>query len=203
MTNTAQKFGLLTVLGPAEVKGKMRCRCDCGNEKLARMSHLKCGSVKSCGCLLKTTPRLVHGRTLASKTLVYKVWDSMVNRCTNPNAQAFHGYGGRGISVCAEWLGPGGYFQFVKDMGPRPDGGSLDRIDNNAGYSPENCRWATHREQCNNKRSNTLLEVDGRSMTVSEWSVASGIRKTTIFERIKRGWDAKRAVTEPARLLSC
>lgn len=196
------KFGKLTVTSAVGIRDKLNLLCDCGNSKVARLSHLRSGSVKSCGCLLILRPKEVHGTYLASRTLEYKVWDSMNRRCHQENHHAFSGYGGRGIFVCDRWRGKAGFGNFMQDMGSKPVGHSLDRIDNNGGYSPENCRWSDRFEQSNNRRSNKFFEIEGVSKTLAEWSQETGISDNTMRERLKRGWDLVAAIQKPVRFQS-
>jgi hypothetical protein len=189
-------FGQLTVESHVGPNDRMSCRCACGQPKEARLSHLRSGSVKSCGCLLKTVPRQVFGKHLQSQTRTYKVWDSMIRRCTLPHHAAYASYGGRGIDVCARWRD---YWNFLADMGEKQDGQSLDRIDNDRGYSPDNCRWTDRHTQSRNRRTNTNLTHEGQTMTIVEWAILTGIRDTTIHERLKRGWSVHDALTRPLR----
>lgn len=136
-----------------------------------------------------------HGEAVA-KTPEYTAWLSMKNRCYIKSNKAYHVYGGRGIKVCSRWRR--NYSKFLEDMGRRPTPQhSLDRIDNSKGYSPENCRWATKREQNINKRDVRLVTVDGITKCVTEWSEEFGIPKGSIFNRLNRGWPSKSAVSEP------
>jgi hypothetical protein len=192
-------FGELTVIEPLGVADKMLCRCSCGKNKTARLSHLRYGSVKSCGCLLKTVPPKVHGKHLLGGTKEYKVWNSMVQRCTIPSHHAFALYGGRGINVCDRWLGDDGFVNFLDDMGPKADGLSLDRVDNEKGYDKNNCRWTSTKTQNNNRSNNVRLTANGKTMTMAEWSAEMGFAKNTISERLKRGWSVERAINEPKR----
>ena len=167
-----QKFGMLTVV---EYKGYKiskynkgihyyLCRCDCGNTIVASADTIKYRR-KSCGCLQKKRdPKYTttHGM---SKTRLYRVWTNLKNRCTNPSVPEYKNYGGRGIKVCDRWLGVYGFRNFLNDMGAKPNdktmGGrsiwSLDRIDVDGDYTPENCRWATIYEQSRNRRNNRLV----------------------------------------------
>jgi hypothetical protein len=117
----------------------------------------------------------------------------MMKRCNDPTAPNWHHYGGRGITVCERWLEAK---NFIDDMGPRPAGASIDRIDVNGNYEPANCRWASQAEQTRNTRRTVRIEVDGVRKTALEWSSETGVPVANIRERIKRGWDAERAVKE-------
>jgi len=121
------------------------CVCDCGNTKEVSSCNLRSGGVKSCGCLMKKGNSLTHGD---SKSYTYTTWNSMRTRCLNPNASNYHRYGGRGITICSRW---NSYEKFVQDMGKRPEGLTIDRIDPNGNYEPSNCRWATAMVQRHNR----------------------------------------------------
>lgn len=163
--------------------------CACGVKKIIRSDHVK--RLKSCGCKtsgLISDKKKTHG---GSKSALYKVWRGMLERCSNPKKSNYHRYGGRGIRVCKRWLN---FAAFIEDMGERPAGMSVERIDNNGWYSPENCKWATSTEQANNTRSTVFLDIDGETKSVSQWSVISGISSKTIASRLRRNWPAKYAV---------
>lgn len=125
---------------------------------------------------------------------MYGSWTAMKARCGDVNHPAFHRYGGRGISVCERWLV---FENFLEDMGERPAGATLERKQNNLGYSKENCRWATRKEQARNTCSNRYLSFNGERLTVGDWAVKLGFSKNTINERIKRGWSLERALSQP------
>ena len=216
-----QRFGRLVVLGRTEDKivcynGKkyrrrmVECQCDCGNIVSVRYDMLtdKKRPTRSCGCLqrditaerLRNTHNVIYGD---SRERIHNIWYLIIERCNNPDNSAYHNYGGRGIKVCPEWDdGIKGYFRFkewslnngyAKDL-------SIDRIDNDKGYSPDNCRWATVSEQANNKRNNVILEFNGRSMTLSQWAREIGMPMKVLHARIIRyGWDVERALTQPVR----
>jgi hypothetical protein len=134
----------------------------------------------------------IHGKW---KTPEFGIWLRMLDRCRNPNRRAYHRYGGRGITVCDRWHS---FAAFLEDMGERPSSKhTLDRIDNEAGYSPENCRWATWKEQQQNRSNNHRLTFQGETLCLSEWAQRVGIKKTTLQERLYRGWSVERALEEP------
>jgi hypothetical protein len=150
-----QRFGMLLVVERAKSgagESRWRCRCDCGKDTIASSSHLRAGQTTSCGCFRVSFKR-THGhssgfgKSRGSRT--YLSWQHMIQRCTNPKNDRFHSYGGRGITICARWLES--FENFMVDMGSRPNGMSLDRIDNDGNYCPENCRWSTFKEQTANR----------------------------------------------------
>lgn len=127
-------------------------------------------------------------------TPTYKSWQAMRTRCLNENSSQYHRYGGRGISICKEW---DDFTVFFRDMGERPTGTTLDRIDSNKGYSPDNCRWSTMKIQENNKRNNVLLTFNGKTQTVAQWADETGIGYQTIRARMNMGWSTEEALTLP------
>ena len=132
-----------------------------------------------------------HGK---SYSRAYSVWESMLSRCSNENHTAYENYGGRGITVCPQW---GTFLGFYADMGDPPEGMSLDRRDNDLGYSPENCRWATNIQQARNNRRSNFITAHGVTLTLAEWSERTGIKSHTINARIRKGWSAEEAVSSP------
>jgi hypothetical protein len=126
----------------------------------------------------------------------YRSWASAVQRCSNPNNHAFHLYGGRGIRVCEQWSS---FVNFFKDMGLRPENTSLDRIDNNKGYEPGNCRWATRQQQSDNRYNIRVLTYNGKTQTLREWSAETGISLNTMRQRVVAGWSAEKCITLPTK----
>jgi len=164
------------------------CRCECGTEKINQAGCLKSAAVISCGCA-KRNQWQTHG---LSKHPEYHCWIGMIKRCYNINEPAYPRYGGRGIIVCDRWRkSPKAFFD---DMGPRPTGYEIDRVDNNGPYAPENCRWASFLQQANNRRSNFVISHNGESLTLMEWSRRTGVKRTTIRARIARGLPPEQAL---------
>ena len=153
-----QRFGRLTAISPTGEKrwgvSIWLCLCDCGKEKLAAVNSLKSGLVKSCGCLAKekNTQRMTSHGMYGTST--YKSWDAMIQRCCNKDGKNYKKYGALGISVCDDWRNS--FENFLRDMGERPSGTSLDRIDGSKGYFRENCRWADSSTQTRNRACTTL-----------------------------------------------
>jgi hypothetical protein len=128
---------------------------------------------------------------------VYWVWSAMRKRCQEPSDPAYVNYGGRGISICERWLS---FENFIADMGPRPEGGMIDRIDNSGNYEPDNCKWSTRKEQNSNRRNCIYVELDGIRMTLKEACRVRGVKYRPVHKRIMdRGWDVMRALSEPIR----
>lgn len=192
------RFSRLVVIEQAgrDSSGGVRwnCACDCGGTYVTSSWSLVDGRARSCGCLYRETRRMggkkntVHGK---SYDRVHKIWDGMLQRCTNPKQKGFHRYGGRGITVCDRWCS---FENFLADMGEPPQGTSLDRINNDGNYEPSNCRWATAEEQANNRRNNRILTMDGRSLTVSQWSRLLKIGEGGIRHRLRSGMSDAQAL---------
>jgi hypothetical protein len=203
-----QVFGFLTVTAFDRVadygQTYWRCMCHCGTETVVRKSHLKDGGTKSCGCergALIGEARTTHGHWKNGKgTPEYSAWMLARVRCHVPSNHAYKGYGARGIVMCDRWRfgedGKSGFECFIADMGPRPESGTLDRTDNDKGYSPENCRWVSMKVQGRNRRGNKIVEFDGRSMCVSEAAELAGIKPGLVYQRLNRGWPVEAALNQ-------
>lgn len=184
---SGETFGNWTVLEQLIHKGHSasRCRCKCGTERIIRNESLRAGGTKSCRCSMRTQ----DGKSTSKE---YICWSNMIARCTNPDADSYYLYGGRGISVCDRWLV---FSQFLDDMGEIPNKAmSIDRIDFNGHYEPSNCRWATSYEQSRNRRNNHRITARGETLTLMEWAARSQIAKSTIYRRLKRGLTEEDAV---------
>ena len=193
---TGQRFGRLTVVKPAPNIGTgtaYQCRCDCGVLKVIPRNYLKSGHTKSCGCLGRET-HIKHG---ACGTGTYNSWIAAKRRCDYPGATGYRDYGGRGITVCGRWRDS--YQAFLDDMGERPTGHSIDRIDRNGNYEPGNCRWAARETQNNNTSRNRMLEFQGREQTISQWAKECGLTHSIVSKRLKLGWSIERTLTQPVR----
>lgn len=201
---TGQKFGRLTVLGLAEPfvdkSGRKyetwHCQCECGNVRDIYVQHLIHGQSKSCGCLAKDTCGdnfRTHGKTHAR---LYNTWGCMRGRCNCKANPAYKNYGGRGITVCEEWDDYEKFEEWAMTNGYE-EGLTIDRINNDKGYSPDNCRWATYKEQANNTRNTRRFTVDGETKTASEWSEMYGVPNYEIFFRINHGWTEEEAIKIP------
>lgn len=187
---TGQKFGRLTAI--RYDPGKWLCRCDCGGSVRVLAANLKKGNSTSCGCKRRES-QFKHGM---SGTPQWHAWQAMRQRCENPNDPAYPNYGGRGIKVCDRWQE---FKNFVADMGLRPKGYELDRIDNDGPYSPENCRWVTSKANKHNKRTNTRITWEGETLPVTVWAERLGLHPRTLFNRLHRGWSLERAMTAPTQ----
>lgn len=186
---TGKRFGRLLVkeyAGAINKRTMFRAICDCGKEKLVRSEVLLRGETRSCGCLKKELNLKLFTRHGESKKPIHNIWCTMHARCKNPNNGMYHRYGGRGIKVCERWHD---FENFKADMGPRPSTKhSIDRIDNNGPYSPENCRWATQKEQGANTSKNRRLTLNGVTKTMGQWTEYLGLSEDTISRRMKKGW---------------
>lgn len=209
-----QRRGLLTIVAIAGSKHfrrgvavVYRCRCDCGTEVLRdRQTLIRQVASSSCGCSRRVNQKGTHAPGETAHPL-HKTWRHMIDRCTNPANKSFVNYGGRGIRVCERWLdGDGkrsGLGCFAADMGDKPAGLTLERVDNDREYSPTNCTWADWKTQSRNRRFNRVVEFGGVSKPISAWAEEYGLPYFTLMARIKRhGWPVERALKTPVRPLT-
>lgn len=173
-------------------------KCSCGNMVVVETTQVTRGHSLSCGCfksekIIKT--HTTHGMSINSKVSTeYGSWASMKQRCLNPKNKNWVNYGGRGIKICENWLN---FDNFLSDMGRCPPKMTLDRIDNNKGYSPDNCRWATTKTQSRNKRNNRILTFNNRSMIITDWAQEVGISVKVMMGRLKLGWSHEEIIRVP------
>lgn len=156
------------------------CECSCGTRKPVKAQSLRDGTSTNCGCKGKN---FKHGMT---KTRTFKSWDAMLSRCNNPNDKSFDRYGGRGITVCKRWNDS--FEAFFADMGERPEGMSLDRVDNSNGYSKANCRWADAKKQQRNTSVSKSMTFDGRTAALIDWATETGLNYSMLLRRLNAGW---------------
>ena len=190
------KFGILTVLSFSHKKNNRHyynVKCDCGNEKIVCLEDMRVGDTLSCGCLHKKqlgNMSRTHGE---SKTRLYKIWTGIRKRCLNPSSSRFEYYGGRGIRICSDWNDFTNFKSWSEENG-YSDNLSIDRIDVNGNYTPENCRWADKTTQSNNTRTNHYLEYKGERRSMMDWCRKLDLSYYKIRSRINAyGWSVERA----------
>lgn len=194
-----EKYGYLSIVKEAEryvspaghEKRRVVCECECGSTAIVHLQSLRTGNTVSCGCYGRDR-KVTHG---LSATPTWQSWRSMCKRCLDPNNSDYHNYGGRGITVCQQWMQS--FEAFLEDMGYRPDNCSLDRVDNDGNYEPNNCRWATRSEQQRNRSDNHSLTYNGKTFCIAEWAEVTGLPHWSIRYRIKQGWTVGNALTMP------
>lgn len=187
-----RRFGRLRVLGENPRRhGKLvmwDCVCDCGKKHLAAGRNLVNGCTKSCGCLARENRAKANFTHGLSGDPLYYIWAGMRDRCNNKNSKFYKYYGARGITVCKRW---NKFENFYMDMHPRPLGLTIDRINNNRGYSPKNCRWVEQRAQVENRRTTRLI----KGKTAAQWSRECGVPESNILYRVGRGWPWEKVVS--------
>jgi hypothetical protein len=186
---TNKNFGKWTAKEYVRIgeRGKWLCKCQCGTERLVWSHDLTSGRTTNCGC-----GKRLHGMTNSRE---FETWNSMRKRCLRKANDNYKNYGGRGITVCRRWLNS--FANFYADMGPKPHGAQLDRINNNGPYSPENCRWVTPMQNANNRGNNRRLTYKGITKTLAQWSRALGGSPELVGLRLKQGWPIDDALTLP------
>ncbi len=198
---TGDKYGRLTVIKIApRVKGRgveWVCRCDCGNEAVVRSSSLRQGNTRSCGCLARemlVERNFKHGKARrGKKTRLYGIWVRMRQRCNDPNTDDYEGYGGRGIKVCDEWDDFLAFQNWAHSNGYK-NKLTIERIDNDGDYEPNNCKWICLEKQARNKRNNHFIEFNGVCRTLAEWSEVTGIDSSLLRYRLEH-WGTEKALT--------
>lgn len=194
---TGKKFNRLTAVRLSHRDNSGRAwwifRCECGKEKAILGANASGGYIKSCGCLRHEVCKSRVGVHRMSRSKIYAVWHSMKNRCLNSKDRYFQIYGGRGIKVCEEWLLFETFAEWASTHGYK-DGLTLDRVDNNGEYKPDNCRWATWVEQANNKSNNVILTYEGETMTLKRWAERYDVNYYNLKYRLRAGWSARDAL---------
>jgi len=200
---TGLQFGKLSVLRREGSNHRgvstWLCQCECGCEKVADADSLKRGRTSSCGCLAteqrkSAAQSRAHDLSRSKKPKERMAWESMLRRCYDPKHPSFERYSARGIAVCDSWRES--FAAFYADMGDAPKGTTLDRINNDLGYSKENCRWADMTAQGNNRSNNISLTFAGKTLTLSQWARETGIRPNTLHRRLTSGWSVERMLTQ-------
>lgn len=198
---TGQKFGKLSVIRMVgknkNHKAMWECKCECGNVICVDSHSLRCGNSKSCGCSRQHINRK-HGDS-GDRARLYTIWANMNMRTSNPNNSCWKDYGGRGITICEEWKDYEAFKRWATENGYEPNL-TIDRIDNDKGYSPDNCRWITRKMQCYNRRSNHLLKYGDEEKTIQEWADQFNLKRNTLVHRLKLGWSIEKALETPVSL---
>ena len=193
---TGQKFGLLTVIGLAETDTRKTywvCKCDCGNMKTVRSDSLLCGAIKSCGCIKRKQDEVNLTKNHRHKmrgTRIYSEWQGMKGRCYNKGNARYADWGGRGIEVCEQWRNSFESFYTWAMANGYQDNLTIDRIDNNGNYCPENCRWVGQQEQCRNRRSNINRTIGNSTRTLMEWCEIFQVDYANVNARYHRNKNA-------------
>jgi hypothetical protein len=194
---TGQRFGRLTVLRRAENtptgRARWACACACGGSAVVCRDELRSGHVRSCGCIQGERHRGVRAPD-GHISRTYSTWQLMIKRCMSATCREFDQYGARGITVCERWRD---FQRFLDDMGERPPGTTIDRIDGTRGYEPGNCRWATPKEQGRNRKTNRPVTYAGRTMPVSAWAEELGLNRNVLLQRLNKGWSIADALNRP------
>jgi hypothetical protein len=194
---TGERFGRLLVLQKNGYNKHHQlywlCECECGNRKSVLGFVLGRGECNSCGCLQKESIAKVNYKHGMTKTPIYGIWHTMMQRCYDKNTESYPRYGGRGINVCDKWQSFEGFYE---DMGDKPKGMSLERLDNNGDYCLENVIWADYKTQANNRRSNVVLEHNGKKQTMQQWCDELNLKIGTVWARLNTyGYSVDKALT--------
>lgn len=202
---TGKQFGRWTVIGLSPKEGRKTywtCQCECGNVKDIRSDILQSGQSKSCGCLKSEVSAANVSKNHTHKqsgTRIYRIWQGIKRRCENVNEPCYYRYGGRGIKVCDEWNKDFiAFYEWAMSNGYADDL-SIDRIDNNGNYCPENCRWSTNKEQCNNRRTNVLYKIGNATKTLMQWCEIFEVDYQDVRARFHRGVNSTDELFHPVR----
>lgn len=204
---TGKRFGRLTVLkeaGKSLSNGGITwlCKCDCGKQIVVLGASLRSGNTKSCGCYSADMAREIgksRNKYSSKNNRIYTIWRNMRQRCTNESKPDYHRYGGRGISICEEWSDFEAFQKWSYANGYK-DTLSIDRIDNNGNYTPDNCRWSDLYTQANNKRNNRKYLYEGKNYTANELGRMFNIKPSTFIRRMKLGWSIEEALSIPVKV---
>lgn len=202
---SGQRFGRLEVVRylpkneREAVNKRWLCKCDCGKVVQMDIASLTSGNTKSCGCYMRERMAKLNYRHGKCKTTLFNVWIGMRNRCYQKNTKYYSNYGGRGIVVCPEWKDDFEAFEKWALTNGYHKGLSIDRKDVNGNYEPSNCRWATSKEQSNNKRNNHYVSFNGKTQSMQMWADEIGIDRSVILYRLKKGWDVEKALFTSVR----
>lgn len=195
---TGLRQGKLQVLGPSTVPDRWECLCDCGTRWSVRRSAIVSAKQAGCAACARAAQRIHCEGPRGALTAEYRCWSGILERCLNPNARFYSDYGGRGITVCERWSSS--YLNFLSDMGRKPSAElTIERVDNEKGYEPGNCAWATREAQRRNRRDVTLYPFRGQELLLCEIAKLCGIGAGTLAFRLRSGWDLERATSTSAR----
>lgn len=204
---TGQRFHMWTVIGRepnrvdknGHIKVMWLCRCDCGVTRSVDTGSLRSGKSKSCGCYRSDVTTRQNSKWRHTDRRLHSIWQNMKDRCYRPTCSEYQNYGGRGIAVCDLWKDNfDAFYEWAYSHGYKPNL-TIDRIDVNGLYSPENCRWVDRKAQANNRTNNLLIEFNGQRKTAQQWAEQTGLQAQTIAQRIENGWSVDDALTKPAQ----
>lgn len=200
---TGTRYGRLTVKSYAGQASNghslWTCICDCGNVTVVSGSNLQCGKQVSCGCKRRDQVGRLNRTHAASKSRLYRIWCNIISRTENPRIKSYRYYGAKGVKMCDEWRNSFDAFRDWSMSHGYAEHLTIERLDNNKGYSPENCRWATWKEQFNHRTCSHLLTFNGRTQSIALWAEECNLPKGTVYRRLYDGWAIERALTEPVR----
>jgi hypothetical protein len=196
--STGDCFGKLTIIKECSRRNNLRyvlCKCDCGKEKEILLASLRRGDVNTCGCSIVAHAKKMNFKNGLYKTRLHSIWENMKQRCYNPKASRYKGYGGRGITICKEWLDDFKNFYDWAMSNGYADNLTIDREKVNGNYEPDNCRWADNVKQNNNRTNNRLIIYNGVTKTLTEWAIELGFEHKTLAKRLDSGWPIEKAFT--------